>query len=274
MATAGLTGAALARGQDLRALAQAIDLTQPWFAPWAPWLAPLRAELLQGASVTLALNRALDTMSAGHVAHGLRFVPQTELPVGESYEAFISRTGCVPTRDNLHDLLNGVCWLRFAAIKRRLNALQSAEIGRLGVGATRGPLRDALTLFDENAALLSGPEPLRQALSDRDWQTLFVQHRPLWSQARLTLFGHALLEKMLQPYDSITAHVWWVGTDADPGASLDASVAKALSAESLSARTHLPLPVMGIPGWSAANHDPAFYLNTQVFRPKRPPSSH
>ena len=31
----------------------------------------------------------------------------------------------------------------------------------------------------------------------RDWQRLFVGERALWAQARLVLFGHALLEKLV-----------------------------------------------------------------------------
>lgn len=98
--------------------------------------------------------------------------------------------------------------MRFPATKRRLNALQAQAIAQAGgVQATRGPLRDALTLFDENAALLQAPKPLWQALQARDWHALCVTHRALWAQARLVLFGHALLEKMVAPYKSITAHV-------------------------------------------------------------------
>ena len=93
-------------------------------------------------------------------------------PGGEAYEAFIFRTGCVPTRDNLHDLFNGLVWLRFRASKRQLNALHAQQIESAGVGRTRGPLRDALTLFDENAALLQAPEVLPKRCGARDWRGL------------------------------------------------------------------------------------------------------
>ena len=43
----------------------------------------------------------------------VRFVPHESRPRGEAYEAFIARTGCVPTRDNLHDLFNALVWLTF-----------------------------------------------------------------------------------------------------------------------------------------------------------------
>ena len=99
---------------------------------------------------------------------GVQFVPSTRLPAGEAYEAFIFRTGMVPTRDNLHDMFNGLVWWLFPRAKRRLNELQAAAIAAQGVGSVRGPLRDALTLFDENAALLQAPQPLKLALQRRD----------------------------------------------------------------------------------------------------------
>ena len=60
-------------------------------------------------------------------------------------------------RDKLHDLFNGIVWLRFPQLKRRLNELQAAQIALHGIGATRGAVRDALTLFDENAAVVRPP---------------------------------------------------------------------------------------------------------------------
>jgi len=64
------------------------------------------------------------------------------------------------------------------------------------VQSTRGPVRDALTLFDENAVLLQAPDALWDALQARDWPRLFVDARAQWAQARVVLFGHALLEKL------------------------------------------------------------------------------
>ncbi len=241
----------------------------------APWLAPLRPALdsalrcwQQSAAlaspVARALNQALALAAqpaAAPLAAALppRFVPQTDLPTGESYEAFIHRTGQVPTRDNLHDFFNGLVWLQQPAIKRHLNGLQAAEISRAGIGTVRGPLRDALTLFDENGAVLQAPEPLLAALRQRDWHALFVTHRALWAEARLTLVGHALLEKLTTaPRTTLTAHVLL----ADP---------LALDAAGWAAKPFWPLPVLGVPGWWPANQDPAFYADATVFRPPRLP---
>ena len=164
----------------------------------------------------------------------------------------------MPTRDNLHDVFNGLVWLAQPALKRQLNALQAAAIVRDGIGPRRGPLRDALTLFDENGALLDAPPLLWAALRRRDWQGLFVTHRRLWSQARLTLVGHALLEQLCTaPRKGLTAHV------------LDAADPLALDAAAWSAKPFCPLPVLGVPGWWAANAEPGFYDDVAVFRPPR-----
>ena len=118
--------------------------------------AGLRAAGEQGQGGFLAALNA-HAASLGLVNHAglpLRFVPQAALPAGVAYEAHIGATGCVPTRDNLHDFFNGLVWQTFPLIKRALNALQAAQIAAAGVARVRGPARDAATIFDENAALL------------------------------------------------------------------------------------------------------------------------
>jgi Protein of unknown function (DUF3025) len=240
------------------------DWSEPWFAPVAADGRLVQRQLSAGH----ALPQALSALPASPV----RFVPQSDLPPGEAYERFIFDTGCVPTRENLHDFFNGLCWLRFPQTKQRLNRLQAAEIAAAGVREVRGPVRDALTLFDENAALLQAPEPLWDALIERDWQRLFVGMRPLWAQARLVLFGHALLEKLVTPYKAITAHVLREPVPMDLGddlAAWDAWLAPALSAPVLAAKPFTPLPVAGVPGWWSPNEEAGFYADTDVFRPPR-----
>ena len=199
------------------------------------------------------------------------FVPQDRLPPGEPYEAFIHRTGTVPTRDNLHDFFNGLVWLQFPQTKRRLNALQAAEIARAGIGATRGPLRDALTLFDENGAVLDAPSALWSALLARDWQRLFITERALWQEARLLVFGHALLEKLVSPRKPATAHVLLAPGSSKSIAPDDAAMAAALDPAHLATKPFVTLPVLGIPGWWAGNQDFCFYDDPDVFRPRRTP---
>ncbi len=199
----------------------------------------------------------------------IQFVPQSYLPSGEAYEAFIHRTNTVPTRDNLHDFFNGLVWLQFPQAKRRLNALQAAEIARAGIGATRGPLRDALTLFDENGAVLDAPPALWDALLARDWQRLFVAERASWREARLLVFGHALLEKLVSPRKPATAHVLLAPGASKSIAGDDAAMVAALDPVHLATKPFVTLPVLGIPGWCAGNEDFCFYDDPDVFRPRR-----
>lgn len=239
-----------------------------WGAPWYEPLRPLAARLPGGRRQPVA------DMLNGLAADGcaMRFVPQQRLPPGQAYEAFIFQQRQVPTRDNLHDLFNGLMWLRLPRTKAQLNAVQATEIARRGVGGRRGPVRDAATLFDENALLLHAPEALWQALVQRRWPALFGPLRPLWQEARVLLFGHAALEKLVAPYKAITAHVWRVTPAFEPGgdlAALDRWLAADLTPTKLARKPFAALPVLGIPGWWADNAQAAFYDDAQVFRASR-----
>lgn len=237
-----------------------MDLTGPWLAHLQPALGRAAAAWQSGATVAQALN-AQRPAADGAIrpdAGPLRFLLHADLPEGVAYEVFIHRTAGVPTRDNAHDFFNGLVWLAQPALKRQLNVLQAAQIARDGIGARRGPVRDALTVFDENGALLAAPPRLWQALRQRDWHALFVTHRALWAQARLTIVGHALLEQLATaPRKGLTAHV------------LDAADPLALDAGAWAAKPFCPLPVLGVPGWWAANIEPGFYGDAAVFRRAR-----
>lgn len=241
----------------------------------AAWLDPWRAA---GQTVAEQVNAgqtcatALSAVAVNHsVLHGtgLQFVPQSALPSGESYEAFIFRTRQVPTRDGLHDFFNGLCWLSFPATKTKLNHLQAAQIAASGIQPVRGPARDALTIFDENAAFFQGPDALWDALAAKDWHTLFITLRPLWAQAQLVLFGHALLEKLVSPRKPITAHVYRSRVASTLIADIDSWMAADISADKLATKPFAHLPVLGVPGWWPENANPAFYSDATVFRAAR-----
>ncbi len=238
----------------------AVDWDAPWLAPYAALGRAVAAQAGSGGVAT-----ALNAQGPAPV----HFVAQSALPAGEAYEQFIFRTRQCPTRDNLHDLFNGLCWLQFPQTKTRLNQLQAAEIAAAGVQPLRGPVRDALTVFDENAAFLIAPPALWDALRARDWQRLFIDLRPLWQQAQLLLFGHALLEKLVHPRKGITAHIYCAPIAIQNIANLDAEIAAQLSASGLTGKPFLPLPVLGVPGWCGENTQPGFYADPQVFRPPR-----
>ena len=241
-----------------------IDWTQPWFAPWRELGEATARHALQQQSLAEALNMA----TAGHI---VQFVPQSALPEGQAYEDFIFKTGQVPTRDGLHDFFNGLCWQRFPLAKRRLNQLQAAAIAAQGISATRGPVRDALTLFDENVVLMQAPDEVWAALQARDWLRLCVDLREHWQHVRLVLFGHALLEKLVTPYKSITSHVYRVASQVNmqEDAALDAWLAQDLQPDKLATKPFEPLPVLGVPGWWPSNAERIYYEDVTVFRPKR-----
>ncbi|MGI4849222.1 MAG: DUF3025 domain-containing protein [Janthinobacterium lividum] len=213
-----------------------------------------------------------------HRSLPLCFVDQSDLPANLAYETFISCYGKVPTRLNLHDFFNALVWLTFPGIKARLNALQSAAIEKTG-SAVRGKLRDAATLFDENAALVVVDDLSWLALlREHAWQTLFVDQRAQFQQSSNTwLFGHALMEKLVHPYKSITAHAWVIVIPADHAywrsdhdgklACLDLMVETQLD-ESLTSLDFTPLPVLGLSGWWP-DQDAGFYGDLDVFRPRR-----
>ena len=276
----------------------------PGFAPFRQRLAVL--EPLASAARLDVLNAA--AREAGLLSgsgRGLQFVPQpsaialgllpsasSEMAGSSGYEARIFDTGEVPTRLNgpgeRHDLYNAIVWLTFPRAKARLNALQAdrhrSPSGRHApdapgvghaddrAGSQRGPLRDAATLFDENAALWIGLDAsFEAALRAFDWRELFVRRRAqLGESVRLMVFGHALLEKLESPYKAVTAHAWPLRVPVDASlAEIDLALSLALDAQTLSTRAFCPLPVMGFPGWCADNADPHFYDDPTVFRPGR-----
>ena len=240
--------------------------TVDWGQPWLTHLKASGEQVTQALASGLPLHLALVTVHSD----GVRFVPQQQLPEGEAYERFIFNTGQCPTRDNLHDFFNGLCWITFSQTKKKLNQLQAAEIAKVGVQPLRGPVRDALTVFDENAAFLIAPQPLWDALLARDWEMLFITLRPLWREAQLVLFGHALLEKLVCPRKAITAHVYLAQPAIKSIATsdqLDEWIAAGLSAEKLAAKPFTPLPVLGVPGWWPENENFSFYKDSVVFRP-------
>jgi hypothetical protein len=259
---------------------------------YAPWQARFDADLLtlQGrAGWQAAFNRVLserDICNAQQLA--VQLVAQDALPQGEAYEAFVFRTGQVPTRDNAHDYFNALMWLHLPRSKASLNALQAQAIAREGISARRGALRDFCTLLDENGMLLIAPPAVEDALRARDWHGLLAVQRERWARDTHVLpFGHALLEKLGSPYKAITAHVVVLGTPEQALRNIHAPFEAKLPRDAygycilfdellahrlqtgrpLDASHLLPLPVLGIPGWWPANEDAQFYADAAVFRP-------
>lgn len=257
-----------------------IDWAQPWYDAVRP--AFERAGSLEDDFIDAFNVAAAQLDLRNHLGAPLRFVPQDALPEGMAYEAFISATGNVPTRDNLHDFFNALVWQSYPLVKRALNALQAAQIAQDGVGKSRGPARDAATILDENGALLVVREgdagrALVDDLRAHRWLAALFEKRAMFGvDAEVWLFGHALMEKLVAPRKAITAHVrvlfagdGYFALEPDARrAWLDRSVADTLARDGLHAADVTPLQVLGVPGWWPGQ-DEDFYLDTTVFRPKR-----
>ena len=258
-----------------------------WHAPWLAHISQC-AELAGCTDLIATLNQCIANQA--HVTGGgqnLHFIPQSDLPEGRAYEAHIAATGGVPTRLNLHDFFNACIWLTFPKTKAMLNQRQAEQLQVLGVQHTRGMARDALTLFDENAAILVVSEPkIGDALRAFDWRNALIAPRALWdepfvpradAQAVLYTFGHALMEKLTTPRKAICAHTWVVHVGADWFAlplterlsTLDELLVEHMRAWSINPRDFCPLPMLGVPHFWADNADETFYNDERVFRSGR-----
>ena len=223
----------------------------------------------------------------------LQFVSQNALPDGEAYEHFIGTTGNIPTRDNLHDLFNGSIWLSFPKTKALLNHhhMRHMAASTDTTETERGRVRDTITVFDENGAILVTCRPeIGQALKDFDWQASLVAPRALWddvsapridASAAVYIFGHALLEQLIAPRKPLCAHsvVLEVAPDFFALSTrarmrvLDDKLASymdsLLSDPAVTPRVLSPLPILGVPYFWAENRDSAFYDDRFVFRSGR-----
>ncbi len=255
-----------------------IDAQSPCWREYLPLIRELDFSSFPGPD---QLNRLLPEHAVTGSGHPVRFVDAALQDAGD-YEQRIHRSGRVSTRSgNWHDLFNALVWARYPLTKAALNALHHAGKGDSGRGR-RGALRDALTLFDEcGVVLLSSDDALLDALARRDWQEAFCARRQSWAgRASLTVVGHAMLEKFLSPYKSMTANALLVRvgdrhlepTGGQLAGSLDHALAAGLREPGLlrSPADLAPLPLAGIPGWWRADaQDAAFYADRSVFRPPR-----
>ena len=235
--------------------------------------------------------------SADNQAYALEFVSQDDLPTGQGYEKFIATTGKIPTRDNLHDLFNGSMWLTFPKTKAMLNYHHMLEIAKHSNAPNnqkiRGRVRDTITVFDENGAVLvTADVSIGTALINFDWQNSLVKPRDSWddpkrvdkelpsadAQAAVYIFGHALLEQLIQPRKPLCAHSVVIEVSLEFFALslserihyLDDKLAhymdKLLSTNQVTPRQLAPLPILGVPYFWAENTDARFYDDTYVFR--------
>jgi len=290
-----------------------------WQAPWLQHLAyqPCMVDATEAiaqsfvfSSVAAYLNQGLtqakdkalmakdkpsETSSNSVLTSGrgqtLKFIAQDDLPAGMAYETFIATTGRVPTRENLHDLFNGSIWLTFPQSKALLNRYQAQAIDEAGISGSRGRVRDTITVFDENGAILvTTDSAIGDALANFDWQNCLVEPRALWdtpmqpspnAQASVYIFGHALLEQLIEPRKPLCAHTLILTVSsaffslsirqrmAELDKILDVKLEEILQDEAVTPRVFSPLPILGVPHYWPDNADPNFYDDTFVFRSGR-----
>lgn len=245
----------------------------PLFAPLRYWL-----EQLPPTPDSAALTALAERFPVyGEKGQRIRFVsPQSD---GLVYECRIWETGEVETRrDNWHDFFNALVWLTFTQTKIALSA--SHVRAMTPAGEARGSTRDALTHFDEcGVVVLSSQPQLLEMLRRFEWKKLFVEHRAeVQSAMRFIVFGHATYEQLLKPFRGLTAKAvlhevsedWLNLPLADQLIAVDEILAADLdSGRYQRPRDFQPLPLLGIPGVTPENEDPAYYDDTRQFRPGR-----
>lgn len=259
-------------------------LQSPLFSSLYPALAKLNSTDFP----TLAdCNTLLATQHPTIITHtglSLRFVAQQtgKLAFEQQYEPRCYLAGEVQMRaNNWHDLFNALVWLTFPKIKAALNArhyhaLQMAQT--LPNKNGRGALRDANTLLDESGVIVvTADEKLAHLLRDFQWKKLLWQQREQVKTAMgFYIFGHGLFEKSVQPYVGITGQGLLLQVESAfftwslPAQlmHIDSALAARLAVPDFCATTRelTPVPLLGMPGWSAENEREDYYENTEYFR--------
>ena len=220
------------------------------------------------------------------LGHSLSFVPQASGRMGfeSQYEPRCYLSGEVQTRpENWHDLFNALVWLTFPGAKAAINSRHYHALKHAveEAGSQRGKVRDMATLFDESGVIaVSSNTGLIELLRNFEWKQLFWKQREqVHAEMGFYILGHGLFEKALEPYIGMTAqglllhvpHEYFSWSLPVQLAYLDERVAQYLinPANCISTRELSPVPLLGIPGWTAANNDAAFYDNAAYFRPRK-----
>ncbi|OOR83879.1 DUF3025 domain-containing protein [Moraxella canis] len=273
---------------------QHINQTAPHLAPYREIHAAF-AKSYQGGHLSAWLNEYFSSNGIVPYLHGtntpLQFTAQDDLPHGTAYEAYIHQTAKIPTRDNLHDWFGACVWSVFAKSKALLNAKHIAYDDDQNSGNGRSRVRDTITVFDENGAIVVVSQDtigaqIGSALAAFDWQNCLVKTRQYWdhlaskdTHAKVFVFGHALLEQLISPYKSLCAHTLILHVpQAFFGLSqleqlkyIDEMLCEQLNdflVAGVTPRQLHPLPILGVPYfWD--NADPDFYQDAFVFRTGR-----
>ena len=210
------------------------------------------------------------------IAPWFEFAPQTRpsLQGLGGFDRVIAETSRIPTRpDSFHDLLGALVWLHYPALK---TAIHCAQVG--GNSRARRPSENAATHFDESGVLvLSCDTAIFELLAGFRWREAFWERRvELARTTRFIAFGHGLLDSLRDPHPRLMGKAFFVHVDAacldlstaELRVLIDRSLAPELAAFLSEPARLQPLPVLGIPGWSALQ-TPVFYDDARYFRTER-----
>ena len=268
------------------------------------------------------MDRFVNPLEVGMVSK-LSIVGQDAKPKSfdASYLSRIYHLGEIQTRtNNWHDLMQILSWRLFpqskaSLVRRHYQAARQRWLQLDDNDITLDPANNRgrrsaeenlLSLWDEGGlVLLTDDETLAIAIRQFDWRQLFVAQRSrLATHLRMLVFGHALMDKLRNPYIGLTANAVILPTPSSwlslPTQQLlprvDRQLAQlfqvengtALRDESLlrqllptpatqTSFTQLlchphdlqPFPLLGMPGLWPGNDAAAFYSNTGYFRPGR-----
>lgn len=278
-----------------------IDTTTHWLSPYTNIHTSLKNAIKNNTfdnetHIYNWLNAYFDHQKIAlknHKNHPLTFTHQNALPHGIAYEKFIDEFYKIPTRDNLHDWFGACVWSVFPKTKSLLNAKHLANLDDDNSANKRNRLRDTITVFDENGAILVISDEeigynIATALHNFDWRTCLIDNRCHWSdyknadthkKAKVFLFGHALLEQLINPYKSLCSHTITIPVppsffELSPKEQLpflDNFLAYCLDKfliDTVTPRQLNPLPILGVPYfWD--NQTDEFYNDKSVFRSGR-----
>lgn len=245
-------------------------------------LAPLLARFPHGLPDAASLSAVYREFAPD--GRPLRFVAPPE--PAPAYEAHIHATGEVPTRpDNWHDFFNALAWCVWPQAKAAMNARHLRELAaRAEAGlAGRGPVRDALTQFDECGLLVVSSEPqLAALLAAHRWEeVLWTRRAQLLATTRFLVVGHASWDQLRAPFVGLCAKTLqrvvapdWLRLSPDAQqADADRWLAHHFThTAALAPRDWRPLPLLGIPGVSPHSEAPDYYRDGRQFRPLRAPA--
>ena len=263
-----------------------------WNTDWlnrSGMFAPLRTVGVRLPGIGWPKPETLNALAddAGRVVNAqgqrVRFVTQAAkskaFEAGFEQRAFLKGEVQVRSLD-WHDLFNALVWMSFPTAKAVINARHYEALSAAQSG-NRVPVRDALTLFDEDGlVVISSDAALIELVREFRWKELFWTRREeVRERMRFMLVGHALYHKALDPFIGLTGKAVLLNVSGEfMQLPLNAQVAQAdrLLAAHVWDRTRMshgrelsPLPVLGVPGWWEENERESFYDNTGYFRPGR-----